>query len=309
MGAGRTDTGVHASMMMAHVDIPDAVRVQDEDPTDLISPFSYMDSVFVTSRIHRHNAIASGKVVPPTTASLEESRFRESEMTTNKKPGVDISSHSNTEETNATTPETFQRAAKTKAVRTATTVDYSIFENPFGLALRKKLNPFLPSDIAIQSIFPVHAEAHTRYDATFRSYEYVIDREKNAFTPHLAYLNNQDLNFAAMNEAASRLIGHQDFQCFSRTHTDVNNYLCNLTASRWIQRDGQWVYQVTANRFLRNMVRAIVGTLLEVGLGKRDAASLPDLIASHNRTQAGPSAPARGLFLTNIIYPISIHGR
>tara|TARA_R110002020_G_scaffold85914_6_gene211953 strand:- start:119789 stop:120541 length:753 start_codon:yes stop_codon:yes gene_type:complete len=169
-----------------------------------------------------------------------------------------------------------------------------------------KLNRFLPADIAILNILPVKMDAHARFDAVSRSYEYIINVEKNPFTTGQAYYFQHRLDIDAMNEAANFLVGSKDFKCFSKTNTDVNNYICAVTEAYWEQRGSQLIFRVSANRFLRNMVRAIVGTLLEIGKGKQGVAHMQDVLASRDRGVAGTSAPAHGLYLVSVKYPEEI---
>lgn len=171
--------------------------------------------------------------------------------------------------------------------------------------LMHKLNMILPFDIAIHQILPVHSEAHARFDATKRTYEYHISTKKNPFNRHLSLsLPFPDVDFDLMNEAANILFEYNDFQCFSKTGTQVNNYLCKIMKAQWEKWEGDnWVFVIQADRFLRNMVRAIVGTLLEVGRGQMSLEEYRRVIESKNRSGAGWSVPPEGLFLTKIEYP------
>ncbi len=169
-----------------------------------------------------------------------------------------------------------------------------------------KLNNLLPADIVIKNITEVLAEAHSRFDATSRSYMYRIARIKNAFTKDHAYTFRYELNVEAMNEAAGILLDYKDFECFSKSKTDVNTYLCDITKAYWEIQDTELIFHITANRFLRNMVRAIVGTLLEIGQEKKPVAWMHEVIAAKDRAQAGSSVPGKGLYLTSIIYPHTI---
>jgi len=169
-----------------------------------------------------------------------------------------------------------------------------------------KLNSFLPKDISIQNIVPVTAEAHARFDATAREYEYHISLQKDPFQQELAYQLYQTPNIEIMNKAATVLLQYNDFQCFSRSKTDVKTYFCTLTKARWEQNEDSLRFTITADRFLRNMVRAIVGTLLDVGFGKTSIDELHQILESKNRRKAGASAPAHGLYLTKVSYPDTI---
>lgn len=178
-------------------------------------------------------------------------------------------------------------------------VDTSIIHN---LAFR--LNGILPDTIAIYDILPVTDEAHARFSATRRTYEYhVIDHKDPFLLPYATRLRTP-LNYAAMNEAALYLIGRQDFASFCRTHTDVKTTICNLTQAQWREvGDGHAIFTIAADRFLRNMVRAVVGTLFLVGQGKMNKEQFAQVINQHQRSAAGDSAPAQGLYLTRIDYP------
>lgn len=185
--------------------------------------------------------------------------------------------------------------------------DKSDFFTPSGLKkLTQKLNNFLPPAIVISSIFEVPEESHTRFDAISRSYFYRISRGKNAFTIDQAYAYKYPLDINAMNEAAAILLDYKDFECFSKSKTDVNTYLCDITEVYWEIKDNELIFHITANRFLRNMVRAIVGTLLMIGQGKKPVSWIHDVIATKDRSQAGSSVPGHGLYLSDIKYPTTI---
>ena len=170
-----------------------------------------------------------------------------------------------------------------------------------------RLNGILPDSIAIYDILPVTDEAHARFDAIRRTYEYHIVDHKNPFLHDLATRVRPGLNFDAMNEAAKHLIGQQDFASFCRSNTDVKTTICDLTYAHWeVKENGHAVFTITADRFLRNMVRAVVGTLFEVGRGKMTIEQFAEVITQHTRSAAGDSAPAEGLYLTQIIYPEEI---
>lgn len=170
-----------------------------------------------------------------------------------------------------------------------------------------RLNGILPDSIAIFDIYPVMDDAHARFSAVRRTYEYHIVDHKDPFLCTQATRVRPGLNFAAMNEAAQWLIGKQDFASFCRTNTDVKTTICDLTLAEWRELgNGHAVFTIAADRFLRNMVRAVVGTLFEVGRGKMTKEQFAEVIAQHNRCAAGDSAPAEGLFLTHIDYPQEI---
>lgn len=169
-----------------------------------------------------------------------------------------------------------------------------------------KLNSYLPKDIAVKDVFEVQPEAHTRFNATSRTYHYKISTSKNVFDYDFAYQVQLPLDVDAMNEACKILFEYKDFQCFSKSNTDVKTYNCDINEAFWTQNSHQLVFTITANRFLRNMVRAIVGTMVNIGLGKLKPNDLHNIIASKDRGKAGFSAPAHGLYLVKIVYPNSI---
>ena len=170
-----------------------------------------------------------------------------------------------------------------------------------------QLNQFLPQDIAIQSLQEVQPDAHARFDALSRTYEYHITKEKTPFGNELQYLVKQPLDLEAMNEGAALLLEYEDFECFSKSHTDVKTFLCKISHATWTNSEKGYTFTITANRFLRNMVRAIVGTLVEIGLKKKKVEDLHQIIKNKNRSEAGYSVPAQGLFLTRIEYPKNIY--
>jgi len=167
-----------------------------------------------------------------------------------------------------------------------------------------KLNAILTHDIAISNIIEVKENAHARFDATSRSYEYHLGIHKNPFNKDLCYLSPyKNLDFDLMNQAAKILYDYTDFECFSKSNTDVATFNCHITKAQWQQKNDSWVFTITADRFLRNMVRAIVGTLIEVGRGQMDLKDFKSVIESKNRGNAGWSVPGKGLFLVEIKYP------
>ncbi len=169
-----------------------------------------------------------------------------------------------------------------------------------------KLNSFLPKDISILNIFPVKPDAHARFDAIQRTYQYQIVGKKDPFLNEYAYYLHQLPDIDILNEASKILLDYNDFQCFSRSKTDVKTYYCTIKEATWILKADQLTFTITADRFLRNMVRAIVGTLLEVGFGTISIDDLHSVIQSKDRNKAGTSVPAHGLYLTEIRYPKEI---
>lgn len=173
-------------------------------------------------------------------------------------------------------------------------------------ALVFRINSFLPKDISVVNIFQVKDNAHARFDAVAREYEYVISLRKDPFSQDFAYQLNKIPDVDLMNKTAELLFNHIDFQCFSRSKTDVKTYNCVISKARWELIDNKLTFTISADRFLRNMVRAIVGTLLDVGFGKTSVEDFQAILNSKNRSKAGASAPAHGLYLTKVKYPEEI---
>ena len=169
------------------------------------------------------------------------------------------------------------------------------------------LNRFLKEDIVIHRLERVKADAHARFDATARTYEYHLGFHKNPFKQQLYYYFHQPVSLEKMNEAAQILLAYKDLEAFAKTHSDVKTFLCDVTKADWESTAEGAIFTITANRFLRNMVRAIVGTLLEIGTGKIEVADMHKIIQSKDRGEAGFSVPAAGLYLTEIQYPKSIY--
>lgn len=167
----------------------------------------------------------------------------------------------------------------------------------------RRLNVFLPADISIFKIEKVADDLHARFDALSRTYEYHVHTYKNAFNNTLSLQVPANIRFDLMNEAAKTLFDYIDFTSFSKLHTDVKTNNCTITHAEWTQvGENQWIFTITANRFLRNMVRAIVGTLLQVGTEKISIQDFRNIIESKDRCKAGTSAPAHALFLTKVTY-------
>lgn len=172
--------------------------------------------------------------------------------------------------------------------------------------LAYRLNKLLPPDIAIHKIVPVSPDAHARFSATSRTYHYYIITEKSPFEPY-AYRFPQPLDFDKMNEAAQTLFDYIDFTSFSKLHTDVKTNNCHIITARWEQLSPiKWQFTITADRFLRNMVRAIVGTLLDVGRGVLTIEQFREIIEKKDRCSAGTSVPGNALFLADVTYPEEI---
>lgn len=164
------------------------------------------------------------------------------------------------------------------------------------------LNACLPADIAIKKVILVQEDAHARFDARRRTYEYHIHKQKDPFLQESSFQYLYRLDVAKMNEAANLLFDYSDFECFSKVKTDVGTFICRIFEARWTETDHNLMFTISADRFLRNMVRAIVGTLIDVGLGKIAIDDVKKIIESKNRNNAGFSVPAHGLYLTKVEY-------
>ena len=166
-----------------------------------------------------------------------------------------------------------------------------------------RLNKLLPKEIAVNNIVAVSQDAHARFDAVSRIYRYLINKQKNPFLQKRSYHFAKPLDLDLMNQAAKILIDNEDFKCFSKSRTDVKTYVCDIQEAYWQQNGSELVFYIKANRFLRNMVRAIVGTLIEVGLRKINISDFEGILASRDRSKAGYSVPAHGLYLEKVNYP------
>lgn len=172
--------------------------------------------------------------------------------------------------------------------------------------LLQRMNAFLPRDIAIRSIRKVKPDASARYSAVARTYEYHITRVKEPLQDGLAFYFFKPVRLQTLNRASALLLGMHDFQCFSKVHTDVDHFRCEVKEARWTAEGNTLTFKITANRFLRGMVRAVVGTLLDVGTGKTSLEQFKAILASGDRKQAGINVPAEGLFLVQVKYPGTI---
>jgi tRNA pseudouridine38-40 synthase len=198
----------------------------------------------------------------------------------------------------------------TGAGRTDTGVHASFFMAHFDVSgskipgdLAYKLNRFLPEDILIHRIFKVDDAFHARFSATYRTYHYVMTIEKPLFDRMYTHVVHGELDRDAIRSSCQALFDYRDFTSFSKLHTDVENNHCHIMQAEWIRTDRGYRFEIKANRFLRNMVRSIVGTLLLVGHGKTDPEGFRKIIESKDRSLAGMSVPAKALFLVDIGYP------
>jgi tRNA pseudouridine38-40 synthase len=169
-----------------------------------------------------------------------------------------------------------------------------------------KLNQFLPKDISVHSIKKVLPDANARFSAISRTYKYYISRTKDPFSESSSWFLHGNLDVALMNKASGLLLNHSDFTSFSRLHSGAKTNICKIYSARWEEIDNQLVFTIRADRFLRNMVRAIVGTITEIGFGKMSIEEFEKIILAKDRCRAGKSAPAKGLILVNIEYPEEI---
>jgi tRNA pseudouridine38-40 synthase len=182
--------------------------------------------------------------------------------------------------------------------------DLNIVHNKNSLI--KKLNGFLPSDIVIFDLIPVQKESNARFSAISRTYEYRISRVKNPFNNDFTYGYYGNLDIHILNEASKILYDYSDFTSFSKLHTKTQTNFCKISEAGWMQTLDVLTFRITADRFLRNMVRAIVGTIMDAGRGKMTLQDLRNIIESKNRSAAGTSVPAQGLFLVDVRYPDDI---
>ena len=238
-GAGRTDAGVHAAMMVAHFDV--------EAP--LPAP------------------PVGGRAAKPIVSLLQEDKESSpprGELERGLERGLDLDN------------------------------------------LVYRLNGVLPHDIAVHKIYPVAADLHARFSARARTYYYYVHTRKSPFLRDRSWRLVRTPDFEAMNCAAAMLLEYEDFTSFSKVNTDTKTNICHVRAARWVQlSDYEWRFEITADRFLRNMVRAIVGTLMEVGRGSLSVDGFRRVIEQKNRSAAGDSVPARGLFLQNVEYDLN----
>jgi len=172
--------------------------------------------------------------------------------------------------------------------------------------LVQNLNKLLAPDVVINAMFVVKPNIHARFDAIQRSYEYRINRQRSPFNHNLAANIFYPLNLEAMQAASNLLIGKRDFSSFSKSRTQTKTNICDIRQAYWEDRGAEWVFHISADRFLRNMVRAIVGSLLEVGKGRMCLEDFQKMIEAQDRKKAGQSVPAQGLYLIRVVYPQDI---
>jgi tRNA pseudouridine38-40 synthase len=184
---------------------------------------------------------------------------------------------------------------------------YAHFDAKFEIESSKfemSLNALLPYDIAVSRLIPVDAESHARFDATLRSYKYHVHFQKDPFKTKYSWLLRDRPDVELMNEGARIMMEYSDFNCFSKSNTQVFTNNCKISRAEWIDNlDGSLTFHISADRFLRNMVRAIVGTMMMIGKKEIAPEAIRQIIESKNRSKAGTSVPACGLYLTEVVYP------
>ena len=166
-----------------------------------------------------------------------------------------------------------------------------------------QLNAILPVDVAIHKLHKMHEEAHARFDAIARTYQYFIHHEKNPFVNEYSWYRSFELDLEKMNEACKLLYSYNDFSCFSKSRHQQKTNVCNIEHALWTKNEDQLLFTITANRFLRGMVRAVVGTMMQIGTNQISVDEFEKVLQSKDRREAGASVPAHGLFLTRIVYP------
>lgn len=171
---------------------------------------------------------------------------------------------------------------------------------------RYHLNAVLPRDIAVKRVFPVRGDAHARFDAVQREYKYYIHNDKDPFLREVSWYYNVPLDLDSMNEAAAYLLEYDDFTSFAKLNSANKTNICHVSYARWERKGNGFIFTIRADRFLRNMVRAITGTLVDVGRGKISPGDFRKLIAARDLSLCRTSAPAQGLFLSAVKYPDSI---
>lgn len=189
---------------------------------------------------------------------------------------------------------------------TVQVVHFDVEESLEETNLIRRLNGILPKDIAVHALRRVKPDANTRFDALSREYHYKIHLKKSPFLENLSYGYFRELNFDLMHEACLLLKDWKDFECFSRVKTEVNNFYCDIFGAKWFKENDEVLFSVRANRFLRGMVRAIVGTMLEVGQERISLVDFQEVLDSRDRKKAGRAVPPQGLYLNDIVYPEEI---
>ena len=185
------------------------------------------------------------------------------------------------------------------------------FDEPLDeISVADKLNRLLPPDISIYRVCRVRPDTHGRFDAPARTYKYYVTTSKYPFNRQYRWRLYNQLNYERMNEAARILFEYNDFTSFSKLHTDVKTNICHITHAEWTQEDdATWVFTIRADRFLRNMVRSLVGTLVDVGRGRYGPQQFREIVESRDLSRSSGGAPAQGLFLSDVVYPPELFER
>jgi tRNA pseudouridine38-40 synthase len=287
VGAGRTDAGVHARLMTAHFEVSGGLRLTD----------GRLSVIGGEDEAQNAASQAQNADLEPDEEATERARREEEKRTLWLKMGRDVNDDYLARVSTSAASVDEEGLSETFIDEQRVACDY----------LTQKLNHILPADIAITKIVPVRPSAHARFSPISRTYRYYITTRKCPFNREYTYRVFWDLDLPQMNRAAARLFAYTDFTSFSRLHTDVKTNNCHIMEARWEETEpGMWVFTIRADRFLRNMVRAVVGTLILVGRHKLTVEEFCRTIERKDRCQAGDSAPAQALFLEEIEYPEEI---
>ena len=289
-GAGRTDAGVHARLMVAHFDIPEALPASECNVPSEEIVSSGKNNPHEEQHSSSGHPLSEGEITSDSESSSEEQQSSSGHPLSEGKISSD--SESSSEEINS-----FKAKKVAKVAETPVDV----------VRLADKLNRILPHDISVYKVVQVKPDAHARFHATYRTYEYFITTRKDPFARAYSYRLFRTPDFELMNQAAQLLLQHTDFTSFSKLHTDVKTNNCRVMRADWQPVDDHtWKFTIQADRFLRNMVRAVVGTLLMVGQGKISVEEFNQIILRKDRCSAGTSVPGQALFLVDIGYPQSL---
>jgi tRNA pseudouridine(38-40) synthase len=283
VGAGRTDAGVHARLMTAHFEVAGGLRLAD-GRLSCLTP---------------DEAPQAAVTAPTAEAEIDDEESRERARRDEEKRAAWLRVGRNTDDDFS-----YHNFGRSPIEEDGLTEEFVEQQRTACNYLAERLNHILPPDIAIVRIVPVRPMAHARFSPTSRTYRYYITTRKCPFDRDYTYRIYWDLDVQLMNRAAARLFTYTDFTSFSRLHTDVKTNNCHIMEACWEEREpGQLVFTIRADRFLRNMVRAVVGTLMLVGRHKLTVEEFCKTIERKDRCQAGDSAPAQALFLEDIEYP------
>jgi tRNA pseudouridine38-40 synthase len=289
VGAGRTDAGVHARLMTAHFELAGGLRLAD-------GRLSVLDPAEAPAGAQGAAPTPNPADEPDDEEALERARRDEEKRAAWLRVGRNLDDDT-----------TFHRFGRSPIEEDGLTEEYVEEQRRACDFLCQRMNHLLPADIALLRIVPVRPTAHARFSPLSRTYRYYITTRKSPFDRDYSYRIFWDLDLQLMNRAAARLFTYTDFTSFSRLHTDVKTNNCRIMEACWEEpRPGELVFTIRADRFLRNMVRAVVGTLLLVGRHRLTVEEFCRTIEQRDRCQAGDSAPAQALFLEDIEYPDDI---